>query len=337
MIYRWLLGHLRPYRLSMVVVISCGLMVAAGELVTPLMIKHLIDDIIPTQNQTGFLQMLGLMAVVFAFTLLCNIIRNSLQSKVSTNAARDLQYNSLQHLRKLGFAYYEQNPAGETLSLLNRQVYSAEQIFRRFFPEISQLTLFLTAAAGLLLYKSALLSMIIIPCFLVYYLFGPKLDSKVSQVNHTMEEFRTNFEKKVYESVSGAREFRAFGAEEWDIGRTRGLFNKVASSTLTWVFYIHFRWSLRISLFQVGTIAIFITSYFLIKWSWMISQIIEQSILLQQVARLYQLIHMVPLLEDPLNPVKLDSVKGAISFENVHFVFRTFPGAEGSYAGHSSG
>jgi ATP-binding cassette subfamily B protein len=340
-IYRWLLGHLRPYRLSMAVIICCGLVVAAGELVTPPMIKYLIDDIIPSQNRTGFFQMLGFLAVVFTFILLCSVIRNSLQSKVSTNAARDLQYNSLQHLRRLGFAYYEQNPTGETLSLLNRQVYSAEQIFRRFFPEIVQLTLFLTAAAGLLLYQSVMLSAIIIPCFLVYYLFGPKLDSKVSHVNQAMEETRTNFEKKVYDSVSGAREFRAFGAEEWDIGRVRGLFKKVISSTLTWVFYIHFRWSLRSSLFQIGTIAIFITGYFFIKWdwmsigdfiaffliysifmfrlSWLISQIIEQNMLLIQVARLYELVHKIPTLVEPLNPVKLGRLEGALSIEDVHF------------------
>src|SRR5690606_4142173 len=107
----------------------------------------LIDVIIPAKDKTAFYQILIIMAVVFAIILLCGVVKNSLQSRVSASAARDLQYGALQHLRKLGFAYYEQNPAGETLSLMNQQVSSAEKIIRRYFPEIVQLTLFLVAAA----------------------------------------------------------------------------------------------------------------------------------------------------------------------------------------------
>ena len=343
LLYRWLLGHLRPYWLRMTLVICCGSVVAAGELVTPLIIKHLIDDIIPNQDRSGLYQMLAVMVAVFAFILVSNVIRNSLQAKISTHATRDLQYNSLQKLRNLGFSYYEQNPAGNTLSLLNRQVYAAELIFRKFFPEIVQLSLFLLLAAGLLLYQSVYLSAIIVPCYLIYYLFGSKIDKKVSIGYQALNQHRTNFEKKVYESVSGAREFRAFGAEEWDIGRSRSLFDKLSRTTLNWVFYVHLRWSLRSMLFQLGTITIFILGFYLIKesrislgdfisflliysifmfrLSWLMSMIIDQSMQLSQIIGLHELLHLVPSLIEPSNPTKLRTVKGKISLENVHFSY----------------
>src|SRR5690606_32607578 len=128
----------------------------------------------------------------------------------------DLQYGALQHLRKLGYAYYEQNPAGVTLSLMNQQVSSAEKIIRRYFPEIVQLSLFLVAAAFVLVYQSVWLGLITIPCFLTYYLFGPRIDRKATKVYRDQADARVEFNQKVYESVSGAREFRAFGVEEWD-------------------------------------------------------------------------------------------------------------------------
>lgn len=343
--YRWILSHIRPYRKQMAIIIGCGVVASVGELVSPLIIQQLIDHIIPAQDKVGFYQMLGIMAIISLIILLAGLVKNSLQSKVSANAARDLQYGALQHLRKLGFSYYEQNPSGETLSLMNQQVHSAEQIIRRFFPEIVQQTLFLVAASALLLYQSILLSLIIIPCFLAYYLFGPKIDRKVSQVSNVMEDTRVNFDKKVYETVSGAREYRAFGVEEWDIARNRNVFQKVTNTVLTWVFYIHLRWSLRNLLFQIGTVAIFITGYYLIKWSWMsvgefisfilvygifmfrlswlVSQFIEQHMLLQQVSRLFQMVHTPPSLQETINPARIDQIEGALTFDNVHF---SYPG-----------
>jgi ATP-binding cassette, subfamily B, bacterial len=344
-IYRWILQHIRPYRVKMTVIIGCGFIASFGELVTPLLIQRLVDSIAPNQNKLAYFQMLGLMAAIFSVILLCNVLRNSLQTKVSANAARDLQFGALQHLRKLGFAYYEQNPVGETLSLMNQQVHSAESIIRRFFPEIVQQLLFLTTAAGLLLYQSVFLSLIIVPCFLAYYLFGPKIDRKVSEASRRMQEVRIDYDKKIYESVTGAREYRAFGAEEWDIDRSRSKFNKLERTVLSWVYYIHLRWSVRSLLFQIGSIAIFITGYYLIKktWmtagqfiaflliygifmqrlSWLVSQFIEQNMLLQQVTRLYKLVSTVPSLEEHPSPVKQGLVKGELSFDNVHF---SYPG-----------
>ncbi|MBW7476354.1 ABC transporter ATP-binding protein/permease [Paenibacillus oenotherae] len=341
--YQWVIGHLRPYRGSMALIIICGLLASAGELLAPYLIQRLIDHVIPEQDKVGFYQIIGFLGGVFLLILLCSLTRNILQSRVSASAARDLQYNTLLHLRKLGFAYYEQRPVGETLSLMNHKVQSAEQIFKRFFPDIVQLTLFLTAAAVLLLYQSALLSLIIIPCFATYYLFGPKLDSKFSRLSRAMAESRTTFDKKVYESVSGAREFRAFGAEEWDIDRNRSLFKDVTRTTLSWVFIGHFRWSLRGFLFQIGTVCIFVLGYYLIQWNWMtvgqfiafllvygifmfrlswlISQFIEQNMMLQEVSLLYELVHTLPLLEEPALPEKIGQIQGALTFDNVQFAY----------------
>lgn len=178
---------------------------------------------------------------------------------------------------------------------------------------------------------------------MIYYLFGPKLDRKFSQLSRRMAEDRTVFDKKVYETVSGAREFRAFGAEEWDIARNRGLFHIVTRTTLTWFFYGHARWSLRSLLFQLGTMAIFVLGYFMIqngkmsvsefisflliygifmfRLSSLISQFIEQNMRLQEVSLLHDMVHEVPMLEEPFRPVKVPQLAGALTFDNVHFAY----------------
>ncbi|WP_419874918.1 ABC transporter ATP-binding protein [Candidatus Pristimantibacillus sp. PTI5] len=341
--YRWVIGYLKPYRMKMLLVICCAVVVSCGELVTPLLIQKLIDDIIPYNKKMAFFQLIGTLAAAFVVILLCNLIRNTLQNKVSVSAARDLQFNALKHLRKLGFAYYEQNPTGQTLSLLNQRVRSAERIFREFFPLIVQQTVFVIVAACIMLFQSPLLSAMIIPCFLIYYLFGPQLDRKLGELSRRMAEDRTAFEKKMYESVSGAKEYRAFGAEEWDIGRNSNFFRALTKTTLSWVYYAHVRWSLRSLLFKIGTMAVFVLGYYLIeqgnmsvgkfitfllvsnmfmfRLSFLISVYIDQNMMLLEVSLLHDMVRKKPLLEGPLDPVKVDEIAGALSFHNVHFAY----------------
>src|SRR5690606_27950485 len=99
---------------------------------------------------------------------------------------------------------------------------------------------------------------------LTYYLFGPKIDRKSPKVYRDQADARVEFNQKVYKSVSGAREFRAFGVEEWDIGRNRTMFQKVTDTVLLWVYYTHLRWGIRNLSFQFGTVAIFVAGYFLL-------------------------------------------------------------------------
>ncbi|WP_127579845.1 ABC transporter ATP-binding protein [Paenibacillus koleovorans] len=341
--YRWIVSHLRPYKYKMAVIIACGLAIAAGELVVPQLIGQLIDDIIPDRDRAAFIRLLLLMAGVYSVVLALGIVHSWLQTIVGVSASRDIQAKAIKHLRKLGFAHYERSPVGETLSLMNQQVQAAEQVVRRFFPSIVQTSLFLVAAGAVLLSRSITLTLLIVPFALFYYTFGPRIDRNVAKATKIAVDARTVYNKKIYESVAGAREFRAIGAEEWDIERVRSIFRRVTTTVLRWVFLIHLRWSIRSVLFQLGSVAMFVAGYLMVRsggitvgdfitflllysvfmgrLTSLVTMLIEQNTSLHQSEPLRQLLLLTPEVEESPQPIQLGTIRGELTLHNVRFAY----------------
>ncbi|WP_025688715.1 ABC transporter transmembrane domain-containing protein [Paenibacillus zanthoxyli] len=264
-LYLWVVSYLRPYAGQLMVIVLCGLIAAAGELVIPKMIEYLVDSIIPAKNKSAFTGMLLLLIGIVALSVCASLLRNLLQRAVGSKAARDLQFSVLQKLRKLGFSYYEQRPVGETLSLMNNQVHVVQELYTSFFPDMLELALFVILAVSVMVSGSLKLTLVAVPFFLIYYAVGPSLDRKTAEWNERMNEQRMDYNRKIHESVSGIRDFRAFSAEDWDLQRGLRLYQTVTDTTLKWVFFIHTRWSIRRVFFDAGAVALFVFGYWFIR------------------------------------------------------------------------
>ncbi|MBP1989400.1 ABC transporter ATP-binding protein [Paenibacillus eucommiae] len=118
---------------------------------------------------------------------------------------------------KLGFAYYEQHPVGQTLSFLNTEVGALQSLYRQHLPWLIQDLVFSIISVTLMVSASPQLSIIVVPCFLLYYIFGPTLERKASISGKEMADQRVAANQKVYESASAITELRAFSATLWDL------------------------------------------------------------------------------------------------------------------------
>ncbi|BCG58777.1 ABC transporter ATP-binding protein [Paenibacillus sp. URB8-2] len=346
-LYLWVVSYLRPYAGQLTVIVLCGLIAAAGELVIPKMIEHLVDNIIPDKNKSAFTSMLLLLIGIVAFSVSASLLRNLLQRAVGSKAARDLQFSVLQKLRKLGFSYYEQRPVGETLSLMNNQVHAVQELYTSFFPDMLELALFVILAVSVMVSGSLKLTLVAVPFFLIYYAVGPSLDRKTTEWNERMNTQRMDYNRKIHESVSGIRDFRAFSAENWDLQRGLRLYQTVTDTTLKWVFFIHTRWSIRRVFFDAGAVALFIFGYWFIrnqtltvgaflsffliysvvmfKLSMLIGNLAQQGMMLEQANPIRRLMLLKPLVEEPEHPIPMGTVNGRITFKDVGFHYPNRP------------
>ncbi|MDI6649281.1 hypothetical protein QL693_20025, partial [Bacillus altitudinis] len=65
------------------------------------------------------------------------------QRKLIEQASRDSQFASFQQISQLGFSYYEQHSVSETLSFVNTQTLAVQEIYRRYFTQFINHTLFI--------------------------------------------------------------------------------------------------------------------------------------------------------------------------------------------------
>ncbi|MGZ6507373.1 MAG: ABC transporter transmembrane domain-containing protein, partial [Tumebacillaceae bacterium] len=172
MIYRWALSFLKQYRWSLVAVVGAGIVATLSELVIPKFIQRLIDVVIPAKD-FGQLKLILLTIVgVILVMVTVKALRNLVQRQMVEKACRDSQFASFQKLRDLGFAYFEQNSVGDTLSFMNTQTQAVQRTYRQYLPNMIENIIFPVVSILFMLQISVRLTLVMVPCFLFYYILG---------------------------------------------------------------------------------------------------------------------------------------------------------------------
>jgi len=256
--YVWALSFAKPYKGKIALLAICGLMGVAGETLTPRMIQYVIDHVVPEGDFKLFYIILAVLVGVNVLMLVAKNFRNILQRTIGELASRDMQTAIFKHLRRLGFAHYEQHPAGETLSMFNSEVMNVQKMYRNFLPGVIENTMFVIVSVGLLISISGWLTLIIVPAFAMYYMFGPYFERKAALNGRKSGQTRIAYNQVVYEAISGLREFRAFGSQPWYHERTLAKHKNWAHYYLLSSTYGFSRGSFRRFTFYLGAVALFL-------------------------------------------------------------------------------
>jgi ATP-binding cassette subfamily B protein/subfamily B ATP-binding cassette protein MsbA len=339
--YLWVISFLAPYRFQVCLFIICSLFIVAVEMSIPRFIQYFIDVILPGKDIKLLLYLLTILAGLLAIMFCITIFRNRMQLIIQEKAIRDLKYTLFEKLREVGFSYYERHPVGETLSLFNSEAMAVQQVYSRYFPSMVINSVMLIVAAYFMLSINITLSLIVIPCFLSYYLIGPYFEKKAAMYARESQKQRNAFNKKIYDSVSSLLELRANGSEEWDLQQIQDNQGVLHQSLLKQYFMNYSRGLVRRVLIQFGAVAVFAYSAYLVKigeisvgavvafslyyflvigyMTFIVTNLSEQTILMHQAERLVQFMEEQAEISEPEEPVGLDKVSGHITFRNVHF------------------
>ncbi|QYR23711.1 ABC transporter ATP-binding protein/permease [Paenibacillus sp. sptzw28] len=345
--YRWVLSFLKPYKGKISLLFLTGAVAVAGETAAPKMIQFIIDEIMPNRNMHLFMLMLIVLLGMNIIMMAAKMARNLLQRILGESASRDVQHAIFTHLRRLGFAYYERHPAGESLSMMNTELLSVMQIYRMYLPGVIDNLLFVSVSVAFMIGISPQLTLVMIPCFALYYLFGPYFERKASRYGKQNAQRRMVYQQRVYESISGLREFRAFGSQDWDMERTIGSHREWSKIYLLAGTFGFARGSFRRITFYAGAIGTFVLGYYILQWGLisiggfvaftllylnamfrltvLVTQLTEQRMLVYQIQPIYNFIREPILIDEPADPVTLPSVNGSLSFRNVHFGYPDLP------------
>jgi ATP-binding cassette subfamily B protein len=342
-VYLWTLSYLKPYLGTVFLLVGAMTAVSAFELVVPKIIQYFIDSIVPTRNMKEFY--LLLFGTLVLLILLISALRsqNVCQRRLQEYAARDLQQDMFRHLRKLGFSYAERHPVGETLSFLNTEVAAIQNMYRTHFPAMLNGFMFSTLSVVLMLSSSARLTVIVLPGFILYYVFGPYLERRASLSGKQLANARVEENRKVYESVSAQTELRAYGAENWDAERYAAKVEASNHSMIRTYWYAYLRGTNRRLTYNLGAVFVFLYGYYLIgqntitigefvafllyyfvamhRLTVVVTNITEQRVLMYQGRRLYDFIRVQPDVTEPDQPEPLPSVLGEIRFEGVSYAY----------------
>jgi ATP-binding cassette, subfamily B, bacterial MsbA len=343
---RKLLAFLKPYKRRLALGIGAVVVASAMGLVFPLVIGRLVDTAL-AESAAGDVASLNRIALfllgVFAVQAVFNYVQQYQLAAVGEGVVADLRTRLYSHLMLLSLKFFDSRKTGEITSRLTSDVGVVQGTVSQSVASVASQTLTLLGGVVMLFVISARLSatvLVILPVLIVAArFFGKRLEKismafqdKVAEANSVAEE-----------AIAGIRVVQWFGAEQVLVDRYSGSISdsyrlalRRARLRALFVPAVQFSVFATISLvlwfggrlvlageITGGDLVTFLLYTFTVAgaigtFTGLYSQLQEA---LGSTRRIFELLDEVSEVAEPIDPIDLPVLQGAVSFDDVSFAY----------------
>jgi len=167
---RWLISEVRPFLKQHLGSYFCIVITGALVLIDPLIVRLIIDDVIPNRRVTW----LPLVAATFLLTYASRLAFDSFASILNLRAVQKLTFRLrlklLRHLQRLPAEYHDNRPLGDTLHRLQIDVDQVTSLSGEAIPNMLRLVTTFTFVMITMLFLNYRLALIVLPFVPVFIL-----------------------------------------------------------------------------------------------------------------------------------------------------------------------
>lgn len=206
-------GYARPYRWWIVGMFIITLATAGLGLLTPLILRDLIDRTLPARDLHRLMWLIVGLVAIPLFTSGLNVLLRQLNARVGEGVVYDLRIGMFSHLQRLSLSFFTRTKSGELMSRLNNDVVGAQAAVSNTLVNIvtSSIQAAIVLAVMLALeWRLALISVVIFPFFL---LVARSLGNKLRDIVRRQLDLNARMNAVAQEllNISGALLVKLFG------------------------------------------------------------------------------------------------------------------------------
>lgn len=337
---------MRSYAGWAVLGVTAVLAASAADLVSPQLLRHLIDDGIADGNRAVILRDSLLLVGVAVAGGFASFLQGYFSARASHGSAFDMRNAIFDKLQRLSFAYHDQAQTGQLITRVTSDVDLVREFVGGGLVQSVSAILLLTGAVTFLFFLDptlALLALLVIPVTVgVLFLFVRRLGPMFKGFQTKLAALNTVLQ----ENVAGARVVRAFAREPFETARfaeangallDQGLeVRKVVANAFPLLFsvgtigvgFVTWAGAIRIveGTLTVGQLVAFTSYLFLLLQPLFIIGFGAQGIARAGASaeRLFEVLDAPEDVSEKDDAVELGSLRGAVSFRAVRF---RYPGA----------
>ncbi len=158
----------RPYRVRLAAVCALILVSAAAGVVSPFLLRHVLDNAIP-QHRTGLLTALvGGMIAISVVTGVLGVVQTLHSNKVGQRVMHDLRTAVYRHLQRLSLAFFTRTRTGEVQSRIANDIGGVDDVVTSTATSVvSNVTTVLATIVAMLLldWRLAVFALALLPLF----------------------------------------------------------------------------------------------------------------------------------------------------------------------------
>ncbi len=346
-----LLGYLGSYKVAILVVLLVAAASTAFSIMGPKILGQattkLYEGVLARIGGSGEIDFIAIrnillrVLVLYMISTLFSFLQGWIMSGVSMDITYRFRKDIASKINRLPLKYFDTISQGEVLSRVTNDVDTISQTLNQ---SLSQIVTSITSVIGILImmfsisWTMTLIALLTIPLSMVVISIIVKHSQKYFQ---QQQEYLGHVNGHVEEMYGGHIVLKAFNGEAKSIERFEKLNDTLYTSAWKSQFLSHLMMPIMRLISNFGYVAVCILGGYLVirnaitlgdiqafiqyvrSFNEPIMQIANISNVLQQTAaaaeRVFEFLNEVEEVPDTANPVKLEQVKGAVEFKNVHF------------------
>jgi subfamily B ATP-binding cassette protein MsbA len=185
---RWVASQVRPFLRLHLAGYFCVVITSILALVDPLIVRRLIDDVIPHRRVSW----LPLVAAAFFLTYVGRLGFDSLAAMLNFRAVQKLTFRSrlslLRHLQRLSTEYHDNRPLGDTMHRLQVDVDQVGTLSGELIPSVLRMATSFVLVMTAMLVLNYRLTAIVFPLIPVFILVRRRFHDRLRQASDAVQE-----------------------------------------------------------------------------------------------------------------------------------------------------
>jgi ATP-binding cassette subfamily B protein len=344
---RRVLRYARPYRYHLAGMLLLILGTTGLGLLNPLIMRHLIDEVIPSGDVDQLILLAVGLLIIPLLTGLFRVLQRKLNAKVGEGVTYDLRMALYAHLQRMSLQFFTNTRVGELTSRLNNDVQGAQNAISSTITSIATNLIQSGAVLAVMLsleWRLTLLSVIILPLFiLVSWRLAKRLRDlsrrhmeSLAAMNATMQE-TLNIGGALLVKLFGrtgeevdrfgrrASNLRDIGVNRTVMGASFMVIIGLISAVGTSLMYGIGGYLVIQKAFTIGTIVAFgaYLSSLYAALQGLANNPVEFATSVVSFERVFEVIDLPLDIKEKPHPIRLKDVRGDLVFEDVSFSYGT--------------
>ena len=209
-------SYYKPYKKLFIIDFSCAVIAAILELIFPIAVNEVIDQILPDGSLKTILTVSVVLFSLYILSMTLNYIVVTLGHRLGINIETDMRRELYEHYQKQSYAYFDNTKTGELMSRITTELFEVSELAHHG-PEDIFITLMTLFGAFILMYNThaqlAIITILLIP---VLAILLSVFNKRMIKVNQRIYSTLSVFNSGIQNALSGIRVVKAFANEDYE-------------------------------------------------------------------------------------------------------------------------
>lgn len=292
-------SYYKPYKKLFLVDFGCAVLSAALELVFPVAVNRVIDQVLPDGSLKTILMFAIILFALYLFNMTMNYIVVVLGHRLGINIETDMRRDLFKHYQKQSYSYFDRVKTGELMSRITTDLFEISELAHHGPEDVFITIMTLIGAFFLMLdvhVELAIITVILVPILGFTLAFFNKLMVKVNQ---GIFENLAAFNAGIQNALSGIRVVKAFANEDHEKQMFEGMIQGYRDYKMRFYQTMGFSSSFNYILMRLVNLFAFLAgSYYTLQGELSLGQLVGfillSNIFVRPIERINQMLELYP-------------------------------------------